>query len=116
MKIQKKFVKYQDGGKAQNDKLSKLKSELDKVNDEINDVTSTKDVNTLMDEKAKKVAERRGLSRTEIIEGYLSPLQDKKDSLRNEISKIKKGEKGMKYNKGGKVKKAGYGMRLKKKK
>ena len=94
-----KGMKYENGGKAQDGKLSKLKSELDKVNDEIEAVMKTKDVSTLMDEKAKKVAERRGLSRIEIIESYLSPLQDKKDSLQNEISKIKKGAKGMKYSK-----------------
>ena len=78
-----------ESDRIKDNKLSKLKSELDKVNDQINDVMKTKDVSTLMNEKAKKVAERRGLSRTEIMKTYLSPLQDKKDSLRNEISKIK---------------------------
>ena len=77
-------TKLKDGNKK-----AKLQAELDKVNDKIEAAMRTKDVNTLMDARAKKVAERRGLTRTQIIEGYLSPLQDKKDSLRNEINKIK---------------------------
>tara|TARA_B100001063_G_C16731966_1_gene539821 strand:+ start:113 stop:1096 length:984 start_codon:yes stop_codon:yes gene_type:complete len=77
-------------------KKAKLQSELDKVNDKIEAVIRTKDVNTLMDERAKKVAERRGLTRTQIIEGYLSPLQDKKDSLRNEIKNASNMKSGVK--------------------
>lgn len=89
--------------KLNKDDLSQLQSQLKYygINDNIeNLITSGKLKSKIEDAKSKSLKSKM------MEELNQSSKQDK----------TKSGAKGMKYNNGGKVKKAGYGMRLKKKK
>ena len=154
MKIDKKFLKYQDGGKNSIGKdIVQSKDPADGRKGEYKTKMPLKDELVFKGEPISQSVLKSLYSRNKLNKDDLSQLQSQlryygiNDNIENLITsgrieskirdakskslkskmmgelnqpskkdKTKTGAKGMKYDNGGKVKKAGYGMRLKKKK